>query len=44
MEAVGYVRETSRPEANIEADFYMVAGDYNADGSYFDEDTAISMA
>eukprot|EP00434_Breviolum_minutum_P043516 symbB.v1.2.038796.t1/scaffold6109.1/size20858/1 len=26
-------------EATFAADFYMVAGDYNADGSYFDEDT-----
>ena len=26
-------------EANIQADFYMVAGDYNADGSYFDEES-----
>ena len=30
-----------RHKATFAADFYMVAGDYNADGSYFDEECVL---
>ncbi|CAK9032715.1 Deoxyribonuclease gamma (DNase gamma) (DNase I homolog protein DHP2) (Deoxyribonuclease I-like 3) (DNase I-like 3) (Liver and spleen DNase) (LS-DNase) (LSD) [Durusdinium trenchii] len=38
-EIAQYPSVISWMEATFTADYYMVAGDYNADGSYFDEDS-----
>lgn len=39
--AVSNCNLTPRHKATFAADFYMVAGDYNADGSYFDEECVL---